>query len=328
MAQRTLQLVTEATNIVKKVLADIGQRHPLPRPPAKLFHYSSLEVLQNIVGSRSVRLSHAEYSNDHRELKEATDLINKERMDLANNSGQYNVFFDEVGQELDTRIKDLDVYVFCMCEGDNNGPASADLLSQWRAYARDGRGGALVLEKAGVDRITNHFPGLRSDYVIYDQNIQRLLVRGILELGYSNFRHHYNDPSVREATVEALVHCIPLMKHGGFREEREWRLIYTPIYPGTRPTIQFHPRRDFLAPFVDLLDLWKNVRPSLVTDSWRPPFPNIPPPPDDDIVPIKGVVVGPSLHQALNVRTMGLVAARWQPQLPIDASTIPYRSIE
>jgi hypothetical protein len=102
-------------------------------------------------------------SNDHRELKEAIELVKWVHLDLSSNAGRFFVFYDDAGAQFTTRAEDLDVYAFCMCEGDSGYSPPADLLSQLRAYARDGRCGALVLRKAGIDALVCNFRGLRID---------------------------------------------------------------------------------------------------------------------------------------------------------------------
>ena len=144
------------------------------------------------------------------------------------------------------------------------------MLSQWRAYAQDGRGGAITLDKKGLDNVVGKLRGLRVNPVFYDASLKATFVNAILAEG---FRRHGTpgSPAIDE-TVRALLYCAPLMKHEGFSEEREWRLIYVSPANVALPRIHFHPRRDFLAPYLDLNDFWATHPPSSALD----PPPNIP----------------------------------------------------
>lgn len=229
-------------------------------------------------------------------------------------------FFGPVESSFNSKVADLDVYVFCMCAGLDPLP---DLLSQWRAYAQDGRGGALALEKRKLDAIVHHLPGLRINPVFYNAITQTSLVQDILNEGLS--RYSTSASLAIEATVDALVYSVPLMKHEGFEQEAEWRLIYLPISGGTPPSMGFHPRRDFLAPFLELKNLWVTVGPSL-PQTVSPPS-SVPKPSGKPLLPIVGVTVGPSLHQDLNVRAVNKVLGQQHLKVAVNRSRIPYRSI-
>jgi hypothetical protein len=315
MGDATQQLLT--VQILETVLSNLSP--PLPPPPTTLYHYSSLEAITKIIQSDNVRLSHAEYSNDNRELKEAVDLIRQE-LKSPRSGTVVPAFFGPVESNFNSKIAALDVYVFCMCAGVDPLP---DLLSQWRAYAQDGRGGALALDKKKLDAIVLHMPGLRINPVFYDATKQKALVQAILNEGLS--RYSSSASLAIDATVDALIYSVPLMKHEGFRQEAEWRLIYLPISGGTPATIGFHPRRDFLAPFLELQNLWVTVGPSL-PQIVTPPL-NVPKPSGRPLLPIVGVTVGPSLHQDLNVRAVNKVVSQQHLTVTVNRSEIPYRSI-
>ena len=83
--------------------------------------------------------------------------------------------------------------------------------------------------------------------------MQQQLVDGILARGHTDWINNLaNQGQSVDAAVAALVFVTPLMKVEGFDEEREWRLIFAPPPINPQPDYEFHPRRDFLAPFVTL----------------------------------------------------------------------------
>jgi hypothetical protein len=119
------------------------------------------------------------------------------------------------------------------------------------------------------------------------------------------------------------------MKAPGFVEEQEWRLIFMPP-AGVSPMLNFHPRRDFLAPYLTLNNIWFTLQPAMIaipalaallnpiraTAHVRP------------LVPITQIMVGPSGHATLTQRAMQkLVAQVHRGAIPITISAIPYRSL-
>jgi hypothetical protein len=320
----------ERGETMHQYMATIMERvltHDLPNlaanRPKLLYHYSTLETIQKILEFDNIRLSHAEYSNDRHELVDAIKLVTAILASQAQSSASgMGSFCGQVEHAFRAGLADLDAYIFCMCAG-LGGTNPQDMLSQWRAYAQDGRGGAITLDVAGLTSITYHLPGLRINPVIYDPATKTALVNAILAEGFS--RHKHAGHAAVSETVEALVFCAPLMKHAGFLEEKEWRLIYVPRVGQALPVINFHPRRDFLAPYIDLKNLWTSTALASVQGQHSPPL-NVPKPTGNPLIPIAEVMVGPSAHQDLNVKSMKKVTSRFRVGVTVGSSQIPYRS--
>ena len=302
----------------------------LPTLPPELHHFTALGTAAQILENDNVRLSHAEYSNDQRELAQAKDVISSRLQ-----SRSPHPFFDQVLNGYNSRANDLDAYIFCMSmdkAASTSGSApraglSQDILSQWRAYGQDGRGVALTLDVPHLARIVGNVPTLRINPVIYDDTTKQVFVDSILDAGLASSSSNQN---AVDATAESLVFATPLMKAAGFEEEREWRLIFMPPALNPMPKLKFHPRRDFLAPFFDLNYIWKDLQPQLVAipelaatlPNYRPTA-TVPP-----LVAIKKVMVGPSGHQDLNVRAFSkLLTQAGRANVRIEHSEIPYRSL-
>ena len=315
-----LAVYSTTTQILEQVLTGLPA---LPYAPAELYHYTSLETIQKILEFDDIRLTHAEYSNDQRELEEARILI----ADRMAHHPSPAAFLTAVEAAYDVQAGSLDVYVFCMSTGIVGNPLPQDMLSQWRAYSQDGRGGCLTFDSGGLMALAHYFPaGLRRNPVIYDPALQTALIDGILAQGSALYP---GTPTAVEATAGALIFVMPLIKHQGFAEEREWRLIYTPLEEAP-PQLGFHPRRDFLAPFVTLQHLWNVVGlrlRQLPGFPVRPPLLTIPTPTGLPLIPALSVMVGPSGHQPLNERAMQKVIAQWRTGLGLQKSGTPYRSL-
>jgi hypothetical protein len=316
----TLALTSDMLQQVVTELVDVERL--LPALPPRLHHFTSLETAYRILDKDNIRLSHAEYSNDQTEMAQAKDIILSELQKRA-----VSPFFGQALIEYEKRAPSLDAYVFCMAMDKLGEGPPQDILSQWRAYGQDGRGASLTLDANHLARLVSNVPGLRINPVIYQRATQIRFVSKILDRGL--VASQSSDPHALEATIAALVFATPLMKAPGFEEEREWRLIFMPPQLDPQPQLGFHPRRDFLAPYIDLSYLWNNLLPQMITigalrATLKNPMPMTLPP----LILIREIMIGPSGHQDLNQRAF----AKLLPQVnraavAIRRSEIPYRSL-
>jgi hypothetical protein len=119
------------------------------------------------------------------------------------------------------------------------------------------------------------------------------------------------------------------MKAAGFEEEREWRLIFMPPQLQLQPQLEFHPRRDFLAPYFNLSYVWNALLPQMLTigalrATLRNPVTMAVPP----LISIREIMIGPSGHQALNLKSFAkLLVQAGRASVSIKQSEIPYRSL-
>jgi hypothetical protein len=309
------------SDILKEVVARFVNTYEPPlKPPRELHHFTSLGTAHQIIETDNIRLSHAEYSNDQTELAEAKDII---RAELGSRSP--TPFFNQVLSDYTRLAPSLDAYIFCMCTG-TNGSLPQDILSQWRAYGQDGRGACLTMDTRKLTRLVSNTPALRINPVIYERTKQLQFIDDILTLGLAADAR--NDANAREATVAALVFATLLMKASGFAEEREWRLVFMPPVD-VKPVLGFYPRRDFLAPYINLKHLWDDLRPKMIeVATLRATLPTMLPSVKRPLVPLTKVMVGPSGHQLLNERAMSkLLAQTARATVPVLKSSIPYRSL-
>ena len=315
------------SDIVQEVVTLFVNEDRLRTSPDELHHFTSLETACKIIEGDDVRMSHAEYSNDQMEMEEAKKII----LDRLRALSPTDPLFPKVLAEYEHRSENLDAFIFCMSRGkptDEGLPQ--DILSQWRAYGQDGRGICLTLNRSDLQRLIRNTPTLRLNPAIYDRKIQVDFIDAILNRVLT--AHHAGAPNAHEAAVAALVFATPLMKAPGFSEEDEWRLIFMPP-KGINPQLKFHPRRDFLAPYITLKQIWETLRPAMLEVAtladMLPPeqlreVPHVPP-----LIPITQIMVGPSGHQSLNERAMAKLIAQTphRAAIAISTSKIPYRSL-
>jgi hypothetical protein len=93
----------------------------------------------------------------------------------------------------------------------------------------------------------------------------------------------------------------------------------------------FYPRRDFLAPFVELSHIWNVLRPEMLQNpdlnATLPPEPSRPSAQVPPLVSITKVMIGPSGHQSLNERSFAKLLRQANRSVALLKSEIPYRSL-
>ncbi|MCF8533626.1 MAG: DUF2971 domain-containing protein [Reyranella sp.] len=114
-----------------------------PKPEDLFYHYCSVESFQAICERKTIRFSDINMMNDHMETRwgyrifelAATEILNDKEA-LKRFPGVNKEFFDKV----DKIIAPLQLYSLPTIASFSKEP---DVLSQWRAYADDGRGFAI-----------------------------------------------------------------------------------------------------------------------------------------------------------------------------------------
>jgi hypothetical protein len=108
------------------------------------------------------------------------------------------------------------VYATCFSEDD-------DSLSQWRAYADDGRGVAMGFRFTVPDPLGH----VELHKVIYDDDkAQRLLALCKQEILEQDYDTELQKRIAEAVFLDEVITCAAKVKNKGFESEREWRLIH------------------------------------------------------------------------------------------------------
>ncbi|MDR2252448.1 MAG: hypothetical protein LBD97_01060 [Bifidobacteriaceae bacterium] len=229
-------------------------------PVPRLYHYTQLNLMWLILQGQEIWATHARFSNDDEELKSGWSFFSKL-------SGQGTSTID-----LDT----INPFVVCFCE-------DGDLLSQWRAYARDGVAIEFAFpdtfdltmlrqkrpsDEAGPPDLTDGIvqEQLRPYPVLYldqwrgqdqPQPPELLLPRQSNPKAAPRERLTKRRVSERLETLMlshtdgapdrwawAVESLTPFVKDSGFAEEVEWRLVVSPKAPGWHDSVEYHHHPD------------------------------------------------------------------------------------
>jgi Protein of unknown function (DUF2971) len=293
-----------------------------PQPPAELlWHYTNWDAGDAILRDGRLRGSHIRYLNDAQEFKWIAHIVGrafrKLEAQLRHSRAMRHHFLSVVEHQ------QPEVYVTSFSE-------AADSLSQWRAY-----GGATLPVALGFDRgaLVQAVPlAFRLEECIYDEEEQVEKVRQILVEADAKYDHalaaqacavtvhepgqqraelnrraaHVN--AVLIAAAKRLVELAPVLKHGSFSHEHEYRLVVTLDADGKR---EYRRGGTLVIPYVDYAVL-RDPSSAALREAHS----------------LRHVMLGPNPHNDLNLDAVRqlLCNAGFAKQVQVSASQTPFRN--
>ncbi|WP_305842239.1 DUF2971 domain-containing protein [Photobacterium leiognathi] len=256
-----------------------------------LYHYTSLQGLIGVITGKSVWASHCEYLNDSSEFIHALSFAKTVSGNIFMDDDYLEAFGWAVRDSLEHMIKH-DIYVASFSE-------NADLLSQWRGYCPQGSGVSIGFDSEILNAYCEN-QGYRLEKCIYDSEIQSSRIIDITKRCLDIFpqpsitREDYSSLGSKEQVVftlnererttngqdrdaakaatdwlcEQVNECAPLIKHSGFHEESEWRIV------AHNPTenIQYRVSKSHIVPYL-VLPLIREY-PEIIKEIYIGPNPN------------------------------------------------------
>lgn len=184
-----------------------------------IYHYCNLDSFKAIIQNRTLWLSSIYNLNDYKEIHWIKDKVSNRIKELTTKDSftKYKVF-----EELYLKQHPL-LYIASFSQGQ-------DLLSQWRAYANDGKGIAIGFNV----QYFNQIDYIRTSEVLYSEEVQNKeiehiiqdienLDNGIVKRDLSSFKN------VCEKVITKINNLAGKSKSELFKEEQEVRLIHNPI---------------------------------------------------------------------------------------------------
>ncbi len=208
----------------------------IQRQRPHLAHYTSMQVLEQILANEEIWFSHPLLMNDIDEVYFGIDsglqILQQNSRILEKSlrtTDRFEKFHSQVrAYQIDFEKHHLkDSYIFCLSEHDCND--NDGLLSMWRGYGGNGNGAALVFDTSKLTLVDGSPFVL--DRVRYGTYQQQLSYFGTLAERVAGFLREINITDdelylVAGAYFTRLKQVALFTKHSGFREEKEWRVVY------------------------------------------------------------------------------------------------------
>jgi hypothetical protein len=275
--------------------------------PTRLYHYTSQDGLIGIISSNTLWASNVLYLNDSSEfahgIEVARECINTVAKSVSCEATERLLQLAPSLLDLSALTQGREFFACCFCE-------NPDLLSQWRGYADFVGGYAIGLDvnemrKSVIAQQAALFP------LDYGFNGNQELLRSDLELLSDALASCVEQsPEHIEKFVSAALEELELLlqfrvfslKHPGFAEEREWRVLAN-FATNDLQNVRFRQGRHTLIPYVAL-----QLGP-------------------DGKLPISHVVHGPAANPQLASRSIELLLETYGfSGVSVSGSSIPLRA--
>lgn len=235
---RILKLDAATQDLLHKFFGYSSRRSALVEKQKKqLAHYTTADTAMKIVKGRSIWLRNAAVMNDHSEIQYGKHVMDPIlRHGLGNrfrailNAAHPGVAEEVMRQHEDHKTHAREtVFMTSLCEhplGDRLGR-----LSMWRAYGGPVAGVALLFSGSIVTLESSAELQLVASPVYYgDINSFHDEFESLVEVLESSLTllKQADRPLLIAAATAALQFAMLSIKHPGFAEEEEWRLIYRP----------------------------------------------------------------------------------------------------
>lgn len=219
----------------EKLWADFREEVSFPASRPLLAHYTSIQTFEQIVTKEQLWFSNPLFMNDLEELQfgmneGANELHQSEAIRIACGTPEKHrkllQSFDHLFNDFDSKHV-LNTYVLCFSQHE---PEDSDgLLSMWRGYGNSGSGVALVIDTAKINE--NENSPLIVGRVHYASKLERKhwISEKLIELANVISVHAKLEDDFFYAAwawLNRLKSFALFTKHHGFREEREWRVVY------------------------------------------------------------------------------------------------------
>lgn len=208
--------------------------------PERIYHYTSMENFYKIVSGKSLFLFGINNLNDYKERTIVIEAYNE--VVLKNESKIPQTYLDVLSNYMEQRYDLITSYVFCMS-------GLYDSLSQWRAYGDDGNGVCLVFNTAKINikyslpsiLLSNNEDKLVLHNIIYSKEEQVNIIKKVINIFYhlalkTSKNEEIGRHNFADFAGSYIMRFGSLFKIDKFQEEKEWRLIYSPMIMRTHST--------------------------------------------------------------------------------------------
>lgn len=293
------------------------------------FHYTNLFGLKAIIENQSLFASNSAFLNDKEEFYfgiklfcETVCILESEKEFVA-----YSSLFENIKSNLNRKKSNR--YVTCFS-------LDGDLLSQWRAYADDGKGIAIGFDpKQLIEAFEFKADGL---FIVYDHSEQEIISDAVLRQCvrfYTGKKNLFDwggeaqfDTIVSEEVTFFINRYVGQFKHNAFIEENEYRFDLA-IDSDINQDRELHYRvskNNLLVPHLLLKTNYQDERDQqqkssqVLAESEKDERYKV------KLLPINSIIIGPSIDYELNKQSIEeFLKKQGYVDVIIEKSKVPYR---
>lgn len=282
-----------------------------------IYHYTSLETLIHIVEKQTLWATNSRFLNDREEYIHGVKLLTKTLENFINRENFEIIKALIPGLE---KISKINHFITCFSR---NG----DLLSQWRAYANDGKGISIGFNRKDLESCLAE--PVTGRYVLYDNYKKELVIQTFLEIGLAfclkqKELFDWQDFDFEKISAQLLIDFLEILitdyKDPSFAEESEYRIRLRSTYfdESKIDNKKFRTNGNLIIPYVELETKFNDFKKTL---------------PEYDTstllvqkLPILEIIIGPSLDfNAVSDGLNALFKENHYENIQIKQSAIPYR---
>ncbi len=295
-----------------------------------LYHYTDLNGLKGIVENQCFFSSNSAYLNDKEEFFYGLKLFKTAISNYTSTSNEEEEIIAKINEVISNK---LDSYHFVTCFS-----LEGDILSQWRAYANDGKGIAIGFD---LNKLTESIkPKATGIRIIYNDGEQKEITKKIVDITIQFYKSQLSVLEslnqielytvIAQEANEIFNKYIAQFKHRSFEEEKEYRLdLSIDIDLNKNRELSYRVgRNNLLVPYLFLKTNFQEELEQKKSNSEES---------EESIIkkikykvkalPIKEIIIGPSLDYDLNKKSIiGFLKKNgYSKNIDIKQSSVPYR---
>lgn len=210
-----------------------------PDQTARFVHYTSAEAALRIIEKKRIWMRNVTCMSDYSEVQHGFRILDGVFLSNRFHRSAFNEALDAcapgAAEEAIALFKSwwadisLNSYITCLSEHDDKEDKNGR-LSMWRAFGEHLVGIAIVL-KVSSSLLNAGVFNLVVSPVAYlpKEDVEREFKRVLANItGECAFLKSVSRQRIIASVFNMLVAGVTCLKHDGFREEREWRLVYAP----------------------------------------------------------------------------------------------------
>lgn len=205
---------------------------------ARFVHYTSAEAALNIIKTKHIWMRNTTCMSDYREVSHGYDLLNAFFLDKTNRDnfiGALDLCSPNIGEEaiqlFDQWWSDIqrNSYISSISEHDDSEDMHGR-LSMWRAYGGSSASVAIVFSVPWYSGAAGSLNVLFSPVAYLNKNEVYNEINAVIGNVQTNreFLSSVDRLVLLGQVFNMLVAGVTCLKHEGFGEELEWRLLYAP----------------------------------------------------------------------------------------------------